>query len=616
MTERALPETPGRTDVAAIFRTRLDSNRLTLAKLDRQGAWIANFRVATFLGAVAAGALAWEAKVPGGWGWSAASVFFTAYVVLVAVHRRILSTESRERILESLNARGLSRLDGTWHAFPGRGDRFLDPGHPYIPDLDVFGPGSLFQLIDESGTIAGEDRLAAWLSSPAALSVIQARQLAIAELGAMLDFRQQLIVESRLAAKDKADPARFIAWGEGLSMLQGIRWARPLAWVLPVAFAAAATLAHYDLVSPVAPWTALGALVAVIGVTRSRIKSAYDAISAGQSGFVRFENVFDHVRNGSFQDPSLRALSEQMGTSATLALRAFSRRFAFAELRQSHVHPIVNLFTLWDVHWMFALERWRKAYGSSVRKWFDALAELEALSSLAGFAHGRPDFCVPSVSDDALHLDAKGLGHPLLQDPVRNDVSFPTAGYAYVVTGSNMSGKSTLLRALGTNVVLALAGAPVCASAFSMSALRVLTGMRVKDSLERGVSYFYAEVQRIKLLMDEAKAAQGRALFLLDEILLGTNARERQVASREILRLFLETGAIGLVATHDFTLSSMEGQGGLRIRNVHFEDQIVDGRMTFDYRLRDGVVQQTNALRVLHNAGIDVRAPNGDEPAR
>jgi DNA mismatch repair ATPase MutS len=298
-----------------------------------------------------------------------------------------------------------------------------------------------------------------------------------------------------------------------------------------------------------------------------------------------------------------------MGASATIALRSFSRRFGFAELRQStQIHPVVNLLTLWDVHWMFALEGWRRAYGSQVRKWFDALAELEALSSLAGFAHVRPDFCVPTVSEGRLALATQGLGHPLLEDPVPNGVSFADAN-AFVITGSNMSGKSTLLRALGINAVLALAGARVCATSLSISPLRVLTGMRVKDSLERGVSYFYAEVQRIKLLLDEAKAADGRALFLLDEILLGTNARERQVAAREILRLFLESGAIGMVATHDFTLSSMEGDRGLRVRNVHFEDQIVDGRMSFDYRLREGVVEQTNALRVLHAAGIDIRTP-------
>jgi DNA mismatch repair ATPase MutS len=241
-----------------------------------------------------------------------------------------------------------------------------------------------------------------------------------------------------------------------------------------------------------------------------------------------------------------------------------------------------------------------------VRGWFEALAELEAVSCLAGFAHDRPGFTWPTLVTEGPRVEAQELGHPLLDNPVPNDVSLPGPRYGLLITGSNMSGKTTLMRAIGTNVVLALAGAPVAARAFTLSPLQVLTSMRVKDSLERGVSYFYAEVQRIKAVLDAASAAKGQALFLLDEILLGTNTRERQIASREVLRLLLGTGACGAVTTHDLSLAVLADEPGMHVVNVHFRDHLEDGKMVFDYKLRQGVVDTTNAIRVLRMAGVPV----------
>lgn len=213
-------------------------------------------------------------------------------------------------------------------------------------------------------------------------------------------------------------------------------------------------------------------------------------------------------------------------------------------------------------------------------------------------------------------VEATALGHPLLDAPVPNDVSLPGPRHALLITGSNMSGKTTLMRAVGANVVLALAGAPVNARSFRLSPLQTLTSMRVKDSLERGVSYFYAEVQRIKAVLDAAQAARGQALFLLDEILLGTNTRERQIASREVLRLLLGTGAIGAVTTHDLSLAVLADEPGAHVVNVHFRDHLEAGKMVFDYRLRQGVVDTTNALRVLRLAGVPVDDPDASDAAR
>jgi DNA mismatch repair ATPase MutS len=348
----------------------------------------------------------------------------------------------------------------------------------------------------------------------------------------------------------------------------------------------------------------------VIAATRKVIKRMDESLDAGEHGFVRYAPLFARLEGQKFQHPLLQRLQSGLQREGEPAVSAHFKRFgflySFVEFKRHQFHPVVHLFTLWDIHSAFALEKWRAAHGPQVRRWFEALAELEALSCLAGFAHDRPEFVWPVLEAEGPRVVTKAMGHPLLEAPVPNDVTLPGPGSALLITGSNMSGKTTLMRALGTNVVLALAGAPVCAREFVLSPMQVLTSMRVKDSLERGVSYFYAEVQRIKAVLDAAAGAKGQALFLLDEILLGTNTRERQIASREVLRLLLSTGACGAVTTHDLSLASLADEHPGRVVNVHFRDHLEAGKMVFDYQLRSGVVDTTNALRVLRMAGVPV----------
>lgn len=594
------------------YRERKAAADAEARRLDDRGALLANGRGITFIGALVLAGLTLFHRLPP-WGWWAAGASLLAYVVLAWIHSRVLGDEARAQAKSALNARGMARLEGRWHEFPQKGEGFLVPEHLYATDLDVFGQGSLFQLIDETATRAGEERLASWLSGPASPEEVRARQEAVRELAPLLDFRQALLVESRLAAREKIDPRRFVAWAEGGPYLDGIRWARPLAFILPLTTLALFILGRFDVVPRPTWWAGAFLLLAVVGLTRKPITAMYEQIVLGERGFVRFGDTFATVERQPLSSPllqrvlgPLKSATGSMGASAQLG--RFSRIFSFAEARQSsQLHAVLNLLTLWDVHCMFALERWRRDNGHRVRGWFEALSELEALASLASLTHDRPDFTFPEIVDGAPLLETRGMGHPLLDAPVLNDVSLIGPKAALLVTGSNMSGKTTLLRAMGANTVLALAGAPVCASSFRVSPLRIVTSMRVKDSLERGVSYFYAEVQRIRSVLDAAQGARGKAMFLLDEILLGTNTRERQIASREILRLLLETGAIGAVTTHDLSLTVLAEDRGVNVRNVHFRDVLVEGRMSFDYRMREGVVETTNALRVLAEAGVPVR---------
>ncbi len=592
---------------AEAYAQRLRAALAQSKLLERRSAVIGNLRGFAFLLAAGLAALILFGKVPRA-AWVAVAVLTGTYWALVVSHDRALRLQRRFSLLARLNERGIARLTGEWHRFAESGDEFRQPDHLYAEDLDIFGQGSLFQLVNETGTRFGENILAGWLARAAAAGEARERQAAIRELAPLIDFRQELLLECQLASAEKVDPRAFIAWAEGGPYLTSIAWARPVAWVIRAITASLVVASQWGVVPPYA-WLA-GILLALLlaALTRRPLEDFYSRTSAGELGFVGFGKAFERIARERFRLPLLKRLSTELaGEGASAQLRRFARWFAFAELRQSRMmHAAIDALVLWDLHVFFRLEHWREQVARQARRWFQALAELEALCSLATLAHDRPSFVFPEVEEGQVFFIAKQLGHPLLENPVRNDVELPGPGQALIITGSNMSGKSTLLRAIGTNAVLALAGAPVCAASLRLSHVQVLTSMRVRDSLELGVSHFYAEVKRIKAVLDAAAAAHGRALFLLDEILWGTNTRERQIASREVLRLLLATGASGAVSTHDLSLASLEQELGAKVKNYHFKDLLTDGRMTFDYRLRQGVLDTTNALRVLRQVGIAI----------
>lgn len=594
------------------------ASQAKLAELDRVSARYANLRGLTFLAAAGIAGLTAFGKLAKPYWWAVAGAV-VVYAALAVLHHYVFRREARERLYVTLNERGLARLSGAWREFTERGERFLASSHLYTPDLDVFGQASLFQLLNETATRSGEERLASWLSAPASAEEVVARQGAARELAPRVGFRQDVCVESRVVSKEKADPSHFIQWAEAGPSLDSIRWSRPLALILPPITIGLYVLGQLDVVPRWVWWVGLFVQLGVVVATRRVLREMEEKMSAGEEGFVRYAPLFARIEGQKLEHPLLQrlqsGLQRQGEPPVSMHFRRFSRLYSFVEFKRHQFHPVVHLFTLWDIHALFALENWRARHGKEVRGWFEALAELEAVSCLAGFAHDRPGFAWPTLVAQGPRVEAKELGHPLLDNPVPNDVSLPGTRHALLITGSNMSGKTTLMRAIGANVVLALAGAPVCAREFTMSPLQVLTSMRVKDSLERGVSYFYAEVQRIKAVLDAAVAAKGQCLFLLDEILLGTNTRERQIASREVLRLLLATGACGAVTTHDLSLAALADEAGVHVVNVHFRDHLEDGKMVFDYKLRPGVVDTTNALRVLRMAGVPVTEA-GEPPAQ
>jgi len=585
-----------------------------LGHLDRRSGLIANLRTVTFLGSVVVLLLVAFQKLPR-WALSISFGSFVGFVGLAIVHARVIREEARASVLKALNTRGLHRLSGAWKQFVDHSARLIPDGHLYSADLDVVGQGSLCQRLDETGTKAGQTQLVAWLASPAeSASAIRARQGAVKELAPLLDFRQALVTEARMAGNDKADPAKFIAWAEGRSGLTGTRWAYALAHVLPPITITLGLLTANDVIDAWPFYLGFALQVIIVLLTKGALNRLWESLALGERGFVRFEHTFQAIYAQTFTHPRLVALQSGIQTQGSVSvserLRRFARLMGFAELKASgQLHPLINALTLWDLHVLTRIEHWRVADGQGVRGWFDALAQLEALSSFAGYSFENPDAPFPEVDDGPGHLIAKQLAHPLIDHAVHNDVELVGAGQAMVITGSNMSGKTTLMRAMGLNTVMALAGLPVCAKSMRLSCMQVMTSMRVKDSLERGVSYFYAEVQRIKLLLDTSSVNREKCLFLLDELFMGTNTRERQIASKHLMRVLLDTGAIGAVTTHDLSICELEGERPGLVRNVHFRDLVENGQMTFDYRLREGVVTTTNALEVLRKVGIFIDDP-------
>ena len=582
----------------------------TVAKaLDRRMATVANARVAAFLAAAAFLLLTIFHRLPL-WGYLPTLGAALGYGWLALWHGRLLQAEARARAEAAYHLRGEERLTGAWHGHPAGGTPLEHLAeHPYAADLDVFGHGSLFQLLDEAATAHGEQRLAGWLSAPAGPEEVRRRQPQVRELAGRPDFRRDLAVEGRLGGNARVSPRAFIAWAESPPSMERVRWMRPLAPLLPLLWALAVAATTADLLPGEVPWLFLLVPAALLLVARPGISSSFDGLELGQRGADRLARAFLRLEQEPFSSPELRALAGGVeGTTApSAAMQQLARLASLAEQRKNQLHVVVNVLTLWDLHVFFRLDDWRKRHGREVAGWLDRLADVEALACLGGYLHDRPDLVMPEVVEHGPRFTAERLSHPLLDSAVPNDVSLEAPGQLLLVTGSNMSGKSTLLRAIGLNTVLALAGGPVSARRLTLSALSTWTSMRVQDSLEEGVSFFYAEVRRLKQVLEGAAAHPRSALVLVDEMLLGTNTRERRLASGEVLRLLLATGSIGAVTTHDLSLADLARVPGSTLVPVHFQDVLEDGRMRFDYTLRPGVVQSTNALRVLALAGIPVR---------
>ncbi|GMR12275.1 MAG: MutS family DNA mismatch repair protein [Gemmatimonadota bacterium] len=546
-----------------------------------------------------------------------------AFVVLLFRHARVRSSEAWQAQLEHVSNQAGFRLCRAWDELD---ELDVAPAidHPFADDLDVFGHASLLALLGSVGTRPGMQALRAWLMGPAPPSEIRARQEAVAELTPMLDFRDSLTARGRLLGSVTVEELEsLLAWAEEPVWMRDKKVIRALAWVLPLLTGSSVALHVLGIVGYL--WIApIAVTLVVMRHTSGRILGDFARLSSGDSGLRRYAELVEEVAAQDFESPHLRGLRDGLTEGhepAPGALRRLFRWIELSDLRLSDLHVPMNLLTLWDLHVYAALDRWRGRCGLDLRRWLDGLGKTDALSAVAGLAHAHPGWAFPRVEETAEPVvAAKGLGHPLLPTArcVTNDVTVGPQDTFLLVTGSNMSGKSTLLRAIGLNTVLAGAGAPACATSLEMPPVELRTSMRIRDSIEAGISYFMAELKRLKEVVDAARADSltgGRhLLYLLDEILLGTNTAERQIAARRVIRHLLDSGAIGAVTTHDLTLADAEDLKA-RANPVFFTEAIGEASddtvLRFDYQLRPGVANSTNALKLMRLIGLD---GNGTRP--
>ncbi len=605
----------------AVYSARADRHAVAREAESRRSAMISRLRLATFLPALAL-LLFGLSRQGGPWPIAGAAALFVAFGALVAWHARVEDRTAWHDALRLVNVRAGARLSRDWQALPAGdlpaalGGSELLEDHPFAADLDLFGHASLFHWLGPAATAGGAATLASWLLSPSARDEAIARQRAVGEAAALEDWREQFAARGVLTAP-LAQPQidRLLAWAESdTPILPGGAALRVTMIALTAIIWAAIALAVAGLL----PWPlwlvpVLPGIVLSFAFTRP-IVTAFDRAGAGQRALGRYADLFGQAASRRFESPRLADVQARMsagGVSAYACMQRLNRVLGFAELRTGAaiLHFPIQSLTLWDFHVAFALDRWRRTAGSRIRDWIAALAELDAIATLAWIRHDYPGWAVPAF-DDAPAIVARDIGHPLIPDDRRvgNDIEVGPPGTLLLVTGSNMSGKSTLLRAIGVNTILANAGCSVCASSMRLPAVDLQTSIRVHDSLEMGLSYFMAALARLKGVVDSAEHERpGRVLlYLLDEILQGTNSVERAVAVRGVARHLLDSGAIGAMTTHDLTLTE-EAPFKSAARFVHFTENVDDsGGMSFDYRLRPGVATSRNALRLMKMIGIDV----------
>jgi hypothetical protein len=594
-------------DPRAEYAARIARWDQAIAQGERAHHRVSNLRLALFAAAAMVAWLAFGRAAISGY-WIGAPLI--AFLALVVVHARVLNRNERSARARRLYERGLARLDGTWAGTGSDGARFLD-GHLYARDLDLFGESSLFQLVNTARTEAGEEILARWFRAPAELDDIRARQQAVDELRSRVDFREDLAV---LAAE--AHVGRTSALAEWAA-------ARPIGLSRQVAilFAGSAGVSVVVLALVIAeviePGWLVGWGVVLAGIAlswRRPVAEVIGRIGLPAHDLMLVAEVISRIERETFASPRLAALHDRLFRGGIAPSKRIGRLRQFISALESTDNLFFRMTALPYLLMVrsqaaAAIDGWHASYGAALGDWLAAVGELEAFSSLATYAYEHPGDPFPELlAAGSPRFEATALAHPLIHDTVAvaNDVALGgEAPQVLVVSGSNMSGKSTLLRAIGVNVVLALSGAPVRARQLALSRLALGATLRVEDSLAAGYSRFYAEILRIRAIVEDA-GGPIPLLFLLDEILHGTNSFDRRIGAHAIARSLISRGAIGLITTHDLALTDMVSALEGHTANVHFEDQMVDGALVFDYKMRTGVVERSNALALMRAVGLDV----------
>ncbi len=590
-----------------------------------QVSWL---RLVVFLTGIALGWLTYQISENGLITAGVSLFFLILFFVILRWHNRIEYQRNHRRFLSQINHEEVLRLQGKYLP-ENTGQQFHDTRHPYSGDLDIFGPHSLFVLLSRTQTAVGNERLAHWLQAPATETIIADRQQAVDELSRHLDWQQNFQATGRHHTDDLSYAAKIREWLQTPATLHTKTWLVVVSYALPLlmlgAILVAATLEEVTYHLPLV----LGLInIGVVGLVNKQIKHLTDQAYETGKPLQLYADLLKDIENHSFEAQKWLVLKSELSTNGHKASHKIEQLAGISGNLLAAHNPFFGLFAnallLWNIYWALRLERWKANTQTDLPRWLDALAETEALNSLSGFKHAHPDYVFPSPptpeggakkvsSDDQISEEggiffiAKDMGHPLLLEKKRilNDFQLVGQGRTMIITGSNMSGKSTFLRTVGINAVLAMLGAPVCATAMQFSIFQVFTSMRTQDSLEESVSSFYAELQRLKQLIDELPKGQP-IFYLLDEILKGTNSQDRHEGAKALIRQLHRSNASGLISTHDLALSEMVHELPDSIENYSFNSEIVNDQLYFDYTLHAGVCRSFNASKLMQQMGIEM----------
>jgi len=541
------------------------------------------------------------------WWWSSA-VMLLVFIVLIILHEKLINHQKFNDSCISAIEDELAAIKGQYFTFES-GSEFVDPGHIYATDLDIFGSSSLYQAINRATTQAGKSTLAGWLKEPLIESEkIKRRQEAVRELAALPDWRIQLRAYGIVAGESKNDLETLSEWLSSAPLFKPAVFRLALV-LIPLASLTITGLLIAGLVSIQMFLLYLILPLGIVGIYTKAINHRHVMLSRKVELLQKYSVRFQMIEEQGFRSDFMNDIVEKLKSGdipASICIKKLSRITASLDTRLNLlVGFVLNIYLLWDIRQMIRLEKWQTTYKLSLPKWFDALSDTEAILGISAFAFANPVFVFPEINSEKYAIQAVDACHPLIPATQRvyNDITVTHRGHFNVVTGANMAGKSTYLRTIGVNMVLALAGAPVCAGSFTCYPAPVFTSLRTTDSLSSNQSYFYAELLRLKELID--RLGRGEELFiLLDEILKGTNSVDKQAGSKALLTQLIGLSAAGFIATHDLELGNLEKSFPDDVTNYSFEAEIVGDELLFDYKLKPGIARNMNATFLMKKMGI------------
>ena len=589
------------------YNTRINLLTEELNKHLKRKSVFGILRLGNIIAVIAGFYLLWS---KGKW-YAIATAIVLIIVFIKLIHKDLANRDAIRQLghLIEINKDELLALEGNYYHY-GNGALFVPQDHFYANDMDIFGHASLFQFLNRTTSELGAEKLATWLSSPSCKEIIIDRQEATKELNTKNDWRQNLQSLGKESSIKKNTLIQITSWLKAPTKFIQFKHWRWLRWMLPAVIITVTGFYIFDFLSEQV-WYLFLFIYLVIGYQLNKIIAPlHNQLSSLVDDLEVLSKSLSEIEKASFSSPLLQDLKNllQENKNASVKIKNLKKILNKLDLRYNMVISIpLNVLLLWNLQQILDLEKWKESNNADIEKWFDVLAAFEVLNSLATIHFNNPTWCFPTINKEHFSISAKELGHPLINEKkrVNNFIHIHNSGEIMLVTGSNMAGKSTYLRSIGTNTVLTMAGAVVCAQTFDVSAVQLISSMRIADNLEESTSTFYAELKKLKTIIE--KINNGEKIFiLLDEILRGTNSLDRHTGSEALIRQFIKQKAAAILATHDVELAGLEKEFPDNILNYHFDAQINGEELFFDYKLKEGVCTNMNASLLMKKIGLEI----------